>query len=522
MTNSTDSRWPLVQRCINSNQFAAAQALLESIVALNPRDTSAHLHLCGLHARADRQRMAVAEALKAARDPPTDPEALGDVIAALLWVGEIATARKLLDAPTFANHQPIPVLMRAAGQRQAIGDHAAALALMQRAGAAGANGRDFLFHHAVQLAFNGQLEASRAELERCVEFDPPLGRAFIQLARMRRQNPQSNHLARIDAASRRLDPRDMEAAALEFARAKELDDLHRHDDAWRSLERANAIMRARLPCDTNKEAERFAAWMAACTPDLLHPAARVEDGGPRPIFVVGLPRSGTTLLERMLGNHSLVASAGELGDFPRSLTLATNHLAPAMFDATTIDRLQDIDWQELGMTYLSQSRWRAKGKQLYVDKLPRNWMLAGLIQRALPQARILHVVRDPMDVCYSNWRAFFGPGAEYAYAYDLVALAQHHWRYRTLMEHWHATLPGRILDVHYADLVRDPASALRNALTFCGLEYEQGCEHPERNAAPSATLSMSQIRTGVHTDRFCEWQPYAANLQRLRAELGVD
>jgi hypothetical protein len=155
-----------------------------------------------------------------------------------------------------------------------------------------------------------------------------------------------------------------------------------------------------------------------------------------------------------------------------------------------------------------------------VDKLPRNWMLAGLIHLALPAAKILHVVRDPMDVCFSNWRAYFGRGSEYAYAYDLEALASHHATCRMLMAHWHAVAPGRILDVDYAALVHDTESALREVLAFCGVPYEADCTDPARNPSPSATLSMSQVRQGIRNNTSKAWQPYATQLQVLRAALG--
>jgi tetratricopeptide (TPR) repeat protein len=516
---SSADAWQRVHRLIAAGQPMAAQTELLHIVARDPGDTRAHLFLCGLHCNADQQRLAASEALRAAETAPSDPEMLGDVVAALLWVGEIVAARQLLDSPVFSNSRSAQVLMRAAGQRQAIGEHATALALMERARAAGANGREFMFHYAVQLAFNGQMDSARAKLERCIELDPPLGRACVQLARMRTATPEANLLARIAEGLRQGGADGVDHAALHFARFEELHSLSRHSEAWEALARGNALMHALLPFDPAREAAMLLR-VEQCTADWLRttPVEPVSDD-PQPIFIVGMPRSGTTLLERILGNHSQVTAAGELGDFPRALALATDHLAAQLLDDTTLARLPDVDWHALGCAYLDETRWRAEGRRFYIDKLPRNWMLAGLIRRALPQAKILHLVRDPMGTCFSNWRALFGPGAEYAYSYDLGGLTEYFRAYRRLMEYWHRAMPGQIVDVDYARLVQEPASTAREMLASCGLAWEPGCIELSRNSAPSATLSMAQVRASISPSTSTAWRPYAAQLSALQRSL---
>lgn len=257
MGRTNEQLWIRARRFIATNQAVSARATLESILAREPDDTAAHLVLAALYAADDHQRAATRQTLAATANPPADPGLLTDLVAALLQVGEIVEARRLLDMPAVVQSDSVHVLMRAAAQRQLMGDHAAALALIERAKAAGATGRDFHFYRAIQLAFNGELEDSRRELERCIAIDPPLGRAFVQLARMRRQSSDDNHLAAIGTALQRIEKGSEDHAALEFARYKELEDLQRYDEAWQVLVRGNALMYARFPYDAVRERELF-------------------------------------------------------------------------------------------------------------------------------------------------------------------------------------------------------------------------------------------------------------------------
>jgi hypothetical protein len=153
-----------------------------------------------------------------------------------------------------------------------------------------------------------------------------------------------------------------------------------------------------------------------------------------------------------------------------------------------------------------------------MDKLPPNFMLAGLIHRALPHAPILHMVRDPIDVCFSNYKAMLGNS--YSYSYDLTALASHYQQYRRLMQHWHAALPGRIFDVAYDELVGDPEAMARKIMEHCGLPYEAGCSDVTRNTTAVDTLSSAQVREGIHARTLGEWRRYEKQLQPLRDALG--
>ncbi len=514
MSDRNDRLWNNAQRYLSQGQIDAARGALESLVKDDPGHTEAQLFLGGIAWEEDRIRDATRHALDAARHPPDDETLICDIIAALLQAGEVIAVETLLEHPLLARTTSIPVLLHLASFRSRLGEHAAALALYERAKSAGADDAEFRFSRGMQLAFNGRLDDAREELESCLRMPAAPGRAAFELARLRKQTPDNNHLAYLAQRISTLTPRSEDFSALQFARYKELEDLGRYDEAWEALAQGNALMYARLRHDPAQAGRLFHALTAICTPQFLQPANVVHEG-PQPIFIIGMPRSGTTLLDRILGNHSEVTSAGELDDFALQLRWAANHRST--LDEVVLQRLATIDYAELGGRYLAQSQWRARGRRFYTDKLPRNWMVAGLIRRALPQARILHLVRDPMDVCFSNFRVMFAEA--FAHIYDLDALAAHYLQYRHVLAHWHAAMPGQILDVPYDELVRDPENMTRKVLQFCGLEWEPGCIDLTRNTRAVATLSAAQVRDRIHTRAFEEWRPYERHLTGLKEGL---
>jgi hypothetical protein len=334
---------------------------------------------------------------------------------------------------------------------------------------------------------------------------------------LRKCSVEDNHLEFIRQRLQSVQRGSEDHAGFEFAQYKELEDLGRYEEAWAALERANAVMFERLKSRLQDEQGLFEAIIARCTPEFTRASGRKFDG-PAPIFIVGMPRSGTTLLERILGNHSMVTAAGELADFSRQWRWVADVHGHRLVDQTMVEGAGQLDFSEVGRRYLEQTQWRAQGRPYYVDKLPPNFMLAGFIRRALPQARFLHMCRDPMDLCFSNYRALFGDA--FAYSYDLDALAAHHRRYRKLMRHWHEVMPGAIHDVAYAELVHDTESKARALLEFCGLPFEPGCVDTLSNPAPVATLSSAQVREPIHARAMQEWRRYEDQLQPLARALG--
>lgn len=505
--------WAQARAHIAQSRWDEATQVLDTL-RRNPAEAiPALLLLASVSLATGSVRGAVVHLQQAAASLPGDTNAIARVAQALSRIGETRAAHACLAHPHIARSVDARALLMLAHVSQGMGLHVEALALMERARSLGLDGADFRYFHALQLQFNGRIDEAEAKMEACLAMGPTFGRASLTLARVRRQTTDSNHVGFIRSRLAAVGHGSEDHAAFEFALHKELDDLGRHEEAWQALQRGNEVMQRRLGHDPGAERAIFDALIARFDAQAVTRKHAIHEG-PTPLFIVGMPRSGTTLLERILGNHSMVMPAGELADFPRQLRWTADLHGHALLDLPLLEACERLDYALLGRRYLEQTQWRAQGRRYYVDKLPPNFMLLGFIHRALPHARILHMVRDPMDVCFSNYRALFGDA--YAYSYDLESLARHHRQYQRLMQHWHRVLPGFVLDIDYDELVRDTGSATRRLLEYCGLPYETACLDTTGNNAPVATLSSAQVRSPIHQRSLGEWRRYQRQLEPLQ------
>ncbi len=398
---------------------------------------------------------------------------------------------------------------------------------MDLAVAAGIDSQTEYYLHAMLLQFTGRLAEAEVLLLETLRRWPDYGDAAVILSNLRRQTVATNHLAFLQERLGRL-PKgstDMRAglarAKFESAIFKALDDLGRHDEAWQALERSNALMHSFLPYDADSEAAVTDALIEVAATAMGGKAGSATFDGPMPIFIVGMPRSGSTLLDHMLSAHSAVTSAGEINDFQRQLHWVAD-IAPRGNPSLLkiLERTGQLDVRELGARYLMQTQWRAQGRKYFIDKLPINIRMVPFIHRALPQAPILHLARDPMDVCYSNLKIMFGSASPYCY--DMQAVSHYYGQYARLTNHWRKTLPDAMLDIPYASLVRDPEATMRQVLGHCGLEIEEACLRPELNTSPVATPSSAQVRESIHTRGIAQWRHYAKQLEPLRQALAAE
>lgn len=233
-----------------------------------------------------------------------------------------------------------------------------------------------------------------------------------------------------------------------------------------------------------------------------------------------MPRSGTTLVERILSSHPDVHAAGELQNFGLAYKRASGSPTPQLLDADTIARASHTDWRRLGEDYLTSTRPDTGIKPHFIGKLPHNFLYLGAIANALPNAKIICLRRDPMDTCLSNFRQLFAASSwNHEYSYDLLETGRYYILFDRLMAHWKQLFPGRILEVQYETLVQSQEAGSRELVAFCGLPWNDACLHFEDNQAPATTASAVQVREPIYRRAIQRWRAYGEGLNELQALL---
>lgn len=359
---------------------------------------------------------------------------------------------------------------------------------------------------------SGDLESATASLRRLLESNPrPDGQLRWMLSLQSPETAQAERDAQVLAE--RLQDRAAageDEAFLAFALHNTLHSLGRYDEAWTALTRGCAAKRALVPYHRDRQLAMFR--MLQDMPR-LQPSWAARHGEPAVVFVVGMHRSGTTLLERMLAGHSDIVDGGESYAFSAALRQATDHYCPTVLDHEVIRRISAQDLAGVGSQYAEYARWKSDGRGWLTEKLPSNFLNLGFILAAMPSARILHMRRDPLDTCFSNLRTYFSNAA--AYSYGQAELAEYYRHYLALMEHWHVMWPGRILDVDYQALVEQPEQQIRRVAGFCGFDFQPSLLEVGRREGAVATASVADVRRGIRKDRGGQWRHYAAHLGPL-------
>lgn len=370
-----------------------------------------------------------------------------------------------------------------------------------------------LFNLASMLNFCDRPEAAEDYYRKALSIQPTKFIAYWSLAQLRRQSISSNHIEWLLSCHTRFHEIPDARLYLSMALAKEYEDIEDYDQSFAWLRRGNEEKRARISYSPEQDRRQFAGIQAAF--DQVLDIDRVLGHENRePIFIVGLPRTGTTLLEQMVCGHEHVFAAGELQNFPAEMTRMARERVTGLKVSEIFEVARDLDFSELGRRYISSTRPRTGKLPRFIDKMPNNFLHLGAIARALPYAKILHLRRNPMDSCFSNYKQLFGANA-CPHSYRLEEMAHYYRLYESLMAHWRRTLPGRVYDVDYETLVSDPEGTLRGVFAHLELDWREEALRFHERSRPVGTASTAQIRQPLYASSVGKWRRYEPHLQPL-------
>lgn len=452
-----------------------------SVVELEPRHAAAWAQLAKLFISDGQASRADAALAKAIENNPTDPVVQDLVGTIYSMIGEYGLAREWFEKATSQRADHVP----------------------------------FMLNLANNLVYHGQLDEAEEIFNRIIKIQPDTPQAHWALAGTRKAKDRL-HLDQMQRLVGKKGQHPRAEAFYYYGIGKELEDLQQWDEAFEAFSKGARARRQTVEYDEAGEIEMFRFLQQHFTREWL------EDGGEgygstAPVFVLGQPRTGTTLVERIISSHSQVSSAGELQQFGLAIRRLSGHQDPRRFSKEFFEAALGLDSKKVGGLYIESSARMAGNTARFIDKLPQNYLHLPLILKALPNAKIIHLTRNPMDACFASFKQLFADA--YLHSYDLEEMARHHCRYRDLMDRWREQFPGRFYDISYEETVHDLETNVRQLLRYLELPWEDACLNFHRQKSAVSTASASQVREPAHTRSVDRWRKYERQLQPMLAVL---
>jgi tetratricopeptide (TPR) repeat protein len=525
-----------------------ATVLYRRAIALKPDYLEAHNNLGVALAGMGKIDQAMARYRRVLALNPDYTDALGNLAAALLTKGKLADAiayyqRLLLLKPDHAAaHYSLGVALDAQGATdEAIERYERAIALnpgyaaahnnLAVALAGKGNFTAALAHYVKAVASDrnhaeahnnmgnlyrelGRFDEALAHYGRAIEIQPHNVEAHYHRAEIKTFHRGDPDLAAIEKLAARADLPEKKSPYVHFALARAFEDIGDYAKAFRHLRKGNDSKRLQINYDESRVARLFQRIASVFNRALLDRFEGSGDPSETPIFVLGMPRSGSTLIEQILAGHPQIHAAGELGDLEKA------SMRPVPFPECVLG-FDESALRTIGEDYLARMPLLTNGQTRIVNKLPDNFFRIGLIRMILPNARIIHTVRDPIDTCVSCYSKLFASGQYFSY--EMGELGRYYNRYRQLMDHWQSILPSdAMLHVSYEDVVNDVEGQARRLIEYCGLPWDDRCVSFHKTSRPVKTASAVQVRQPLFRSSLQRWRKYESAIGPLLEALGVD
>lgn len=466
---------------LESKERRTAFSAFQSVVKLDPDHAAGWAQLAKLYMSEGQVNLADAALRETRRIKPTDPTVLDSLGTTLSLMGE----------------------------------HKVAKAFFARANTSRPNYPPFMQNLANNLVFHGETELADQVFNDIIDIEENSPQAHWGLASSNKASDE-DHIQEMRQLLDKGVPNPRARAFYLYAIGKEHEDLQQWEEAFEAFSGGAAARRSTVEYDEEAEADMFAYLEENYTREWLENCAAGNDDS-SPIFVLGQPRTGTTLIERIITAHSQVHSAGELQQFGLALRRLSRYRNPKRFTRELFEASADLDPIKVGSLYLQTSARMRGTTPRFVDKLPQNYLLIPHILSALPNAKIVHLVREPMDACFASFKQLFADA--YLHSYEQGEMARHHARYRKLMASWRERFPGRFFDISYEDTARDTEPNARALIDYLELPWEDACLEFHQQDTAVSTASAVQVREPAHTRSIGRWKRYESQLQPMLSEL---
>lgn len=507
----------------NAGQFADALPHYERAIALRPDYAEAHNNLAVALGEVGRVKDAVAHYREAIAIRSDYMEAHNNLAVALSGIGqtneaithyERALSLKSSNTEYTAGiHNNLGIALAALGRTPEAIEH------YERAVSLNPNFAAALTNLGIALVELGRIEEARKHYDRAVEADPAHVPAHFNRAEIHKFRAGDPALTALEALSQRSDLTPRYRVLAYFALGKALEDASEYGRAFEMWNAANRIRRSQIHYDEAAVLDLFRRTIATYDRDLVSHGGETGDPSTIPIFIVGMPRSGSSLVEQILARHPKVQTGGELENLEMALNVGLRAANPKTGYPECMRSVDDAALLRIGQEYLRSLPALAAGRTRLVDKMPGNFLYSGLLRMVLPNAGIIHSLRGPVDTCVSCYSRNFSSGQ--LFSYDLAELGRYYRGYAEVMAHWRSVLPAQAMfEISYEDLVNDLEGQTRKLLAHFGLEWDENCLNFQKAERAVRTASAAQVRQPLFRTSIDRWRRYEVWLGPLLAELG--
>lgn len=499
------------QSLLGQGQYQQAWQCLATILQQDPQHVDANF-LMGIVYLETGQLIQAIELIERAISFEKSAEYLAWLTKAYALQGDLLSTKSTADQLSVGMLKSAATLDTVGVALSRVGLHEEAIKYFNKAIATDKTKPHFFYNYAVSHKFLGNFNEAREGFEQAISLYPGYSQAHFALADLGGIREDNNHIARLKEGLEQAQHPD---AILHFSHAiaKEFEALGQFSSAFEALTNGKQSKLNTL----NYAIEDDIALFTELRTQLYNQSSQKSGcQSDEPIFVLGMPRSGTTLVERIISCHSDVTSAGELQDFGVAVKALAGTESPKVLDIETLQKAQTLDPKQLGEEYLARTRSITGKTPRFIDKLPFNFFYLPLIRRALPNAKIICLLRNPMDTCIGNFRQLFSINSPYYfYAYNLTTVGQFYSHFYHWVHQWHFQDPDNFLLLNYESLVNNPETQIHSLIEFCGLEWQDACLHAERNTAPVSTASKVQVREPINNRSIGRWKKYETQSQEL-------